>query len=232
MKDMRDAYFDEICNLAIKDRDVIVLADDMEVFSLRELRKQRPDQFFNMGVAEQNMINVAAGLAASGKKVVIYGISSFVIFRCYEQIKCNICSMGLPVVIVGIGNGFSFSYDGPSHHGIQDFNVMRSLAGMHVFNPCDESSAQLAANFSCQFEHPTYVRIDKRAYPRIYDKKEPYCIVRRGADLAIVTYDITFDFRLELDLSRFAGVPVDQGRLRQRNTDRHLSITRVAAEEA
>ena len=110
-KDMRDAFFDEIYLESIKNPDLIVITNDMDIFSLRKLKKQRPNQFINVGVAEQNMINIASGLASTGMKVIIYGIAPFVVFRCFEQIKMNICSMNLPVSIVGIGSGVSFAFD-------------------------------------------------------------------------------------------------------------------------
>ena len=134
-KDMRDAFFDEIYLESFKNPDLIVITNDMDIFSLRKLKKQRPNQFINVGVAEQNMINIASGLASTGMKVIIYGIAPFVVFRCFEQIKMNICSMNLPVSIVGIGSGVSFAFDGPTHHAIQDISVMNALPEMSILNP-------------------------------------------------------------------------------------------------
>ncbi len=168
-KDMRDAYFDELYNLGSQDKNVIVLSNDMEVWSLIRFRKDFPQQFINTGVSEQNMINVAAGLASADKKVYVYGISSFVTFRCFEQIKLSICSMNLPVIIIGIGSGMSFSFDGPSHHGMQDVAVMRTLPEITIFNPCDSVSAAACFQFS---DSPTYVRIDKGVFPVFHAQGE------------------------------------------------------------
>lgn len=177
-EDIRDAFFDKICEYAIKDERVIIITDDMDIFSLRNFKKSCPHRFINPGVAEQQIINLAAGLASTGKKVIICGIASFMTFRCYEQIKVNICSMGLPVVIVGMGVGLSFSTDGPTHHGIQDVSIMRSLPEIEIYNPCDATSARKCAEISYFAESPVYVRMDKGVFPEIYgDITDGYCNV-------------------------------------------------------
>jgi transketolase len=176
--DIRDAFFDKICEYAIADERVIIITDDMDIFSLRNFKKTCPHRFINPGVAEQQIVNFAAGLASTGKKVIICGIASFVTFRCYEQIKVNICSMNLPIVIVGMGAGLSFSADGPTHHSIQDVSVMRSLPEIEIYNPCDSLSAQKCAEISYFSKSPVYVRMDKGAFPDIYENlalEHGYC---------------------------------------------------------
>ena len=103
--DIRDAFFDEVSNAARLDPNIVIVTNDMDVFSLRKFKEDFPQRFIDVGVAEQNLINVAAGLASTGKKVVVFGILSFLTTRCYEQIKLNICGMNLPVIIFGIGPG-------------------------------------------------------------------------------------------------------------------------------
>ncbi len=79
MIDIRDAFFDEIYEIASKDKNIVLITNDMDIYSLRQFKEKYPDRFINIGVAEQNMVNVAAGLASCGKKVIIYGISSFLV---------------------------------------------------------------------------------------------------------------------------------------------------------
>ena len=179
-KDMRDAFFDEIYLESINNPNLIVITNDMDIFSLRKLKEQRPNQFINVGVAEQNMINIASGLASCGMKVIIYGIAPFVVFRCYEQIKFNICSMNLPVSIVGIGTGVSFAFDGPTHHAIQDISVMNALPEMHILNPSDSNSAKHCSDMILKNENPFYVRLDKGVHPKIHNFKkfESYKIIK------------------------------------------------------
>lgn len=164
-EDLRDAFFSVILERARENPDLIVVTNDMDVFALREIREKYPSQFVDVGVAEQNMFNVAAGLASTGKQVVVFGISSFLAFRGYEQLRVNIGSMNLPVIIVGIGTGYSFSYDGPTHFGVDDFAVLKTIPELSVHNPGDVRSARHVAELSLKSEGPVFVRLDKGAYP-------------------------------------------------------------------
>lgn len=168
-KDIRDAFFDEVYEIASKDKNVIFISADADAFSLRRYKKELPEQFINVGVAEQNMVLLATGFAMAGKRVFIYSITPFITMRCYEQLKVNVCSMNLNVVIVGTGSGFSFSYDGPTHHATQDIAVMRTLPEVKILNPCDEVTAQQAAKIAYTNTGPTFVRIDKGAFNKLYN---------------------------------------------------------------
>ena len=106
--DYRNAFFDELVKIGIKDRNVIFLSVDTDADSLQIFKKKFPERFINTGVAEQETINLAAGLALSGKKVFIYSLLPFITMRCFEQIKINICSLKLPITIIGLGTGLSF----------------------------------------------------------------------------------------------------------------------------
>ena len=171
-KDIRDSFFDQIYEMACKDKNIIFISADADAFSLRQFKENLPDQFINVGVAEQNMALVATGLALEGKRVFIYSITSFIAMRCFEQLKVNICSMNLPISIIGLGSGYSFSYDGPTHHATQDIAIMRTLPEVTILNPCDEISAKHAATRCCTANSPIYVRIDKGAHNKIYDTKD------------------------------------------------------------
>jgi transketolase len=163
--DIRDAFFDEIYALAQADRNLVFLTDDMDAFALRQFKATLPKQFINIGVAEQNMINLAAGLASCGKRVFAYGIAPFVTLRCYEQIKVNLCSMNLGVTVIGVGSGFSFGFDGPTHHGTQDVAIMRALPEITILNPSDAGLAAACARWSYESNSPVYVRLDKGVFP-------------------------------------------------------------------
>ena len=169
--DIRDAFFDEIYEIGKADRNMLFLTDDMDAFGLRKFVRDFPAQFINIGVAEQNQVNVATGLTLCGKKVFIFGICSFMTMRCFEQIKFNICGMNLPVVVVGVGAGFSFDSDGPALHGTQDIAIMRSLPEMTIYNPPDAMSASAVARLAYEKDGPSYIRLDKGVYPVIYENK-------------------------------------------------------------
>ncbi|MCH7839970.1 MAG: 1-deoxy-D-xylulose-5-phosphate synthase, partial [Planctomycetes bacterium] len=104
------------------------------------MRQNLPDQYLNAGIAEQNLISVAAGLALGGKIPFVYGIATFMTMRFFEQIRNDLCSMNLPVTIVASGAGFSYSGDGPTHHAVQDVAIMRTLPNMTILNPSDATA--------------------------------------------------------------------------------------------
>ena len=109
---MRDAFLSMLYQKAIGDPDIILLTNDQGAISLDDFKEKLPNQFFNIGISEQNIISVAAGLVLTGKKVYVYSLLSFIFLRCYEQIKIDLCAMKLPVTIVGVGSGYSYSPDG------------------------------------------------------------------------------------------------------------------------
>ncbi len=171
-KDIRDAIFDEIYKLAEEDEDVIVLTADADSFGLRKFKKNFPERFINVGVAEQNMITVAAGMALSNKKVFVCAIAPFVTLRCLEQIKVTICSMNLPVFIIGMGIGLSFDFDGPTHHSICDIGVMSNLPEISIYNPIDQLSGEYVVRESYIKKNPSYIRLDKGIFSSLYYSEE------------------------------------------------------------
>ncbi|OGZ27150.1 MAG: hypothetical protein A2365_00575 [Candidatus Nealsonbacteria bacterium RIFOXYB1_FULL_40_15] len=170
--DIRDAFFEEVYQIAKNNKNVVFITADADAFSLEKYKRDFPSRFVNAGVAEQNMVSLATGLALSGKKVFIYCLIPFIAMRCYENIKSNICSMKLPVVIVGAGAGLSFEFDGPTHHAVSDIAVMRTLPEIAIFNPSDAYSAKFSAQASYMAEGPTYVRLDKGFGGEIYKEGE------------------------------------------------------------
>ena len=163
--DIRDVFFDRLYELGSQNSNIIIISADMDAFSLRRFANDFPKQYLNIGVSEQNMINVATGLAISGKIVFCYSIASFATLRCLEQIKVNICSMNLPVTIVGAGAGFSFGYDGPTHHGTQDISAMRLLPEMSILELSSNDVAVNAIDYILENKTPYYIRLDKGPFP-------------------------------------------------------------------
>ena len=140
---MRQAVFEALYEVARKNEDVILLVSDTGAIVLDQFRAEMPERIINVGIAEQNMIGVAAGLAMEGKKVYAYAIIPFVTMRCYEQIRVDLCCESLPVKLLGVGPGYDYSTLGPTHHGLEDMALMRALPGMQVFSPCDETQARV-----------------------------------------------------------------------------------------
>lgn len=192
--DIRDAFFDELYNIAMNDNDVILLTVDLGSFSLEKFKKDLKDQYINIGVAEQNLASIAAGLTLEGKNVFIYGITPFVTMRCYEQIKVDISGMHLPVKIIGSGPGIVYSNDGPTHHAIQDISVMRALPEMTIFNLSDQTMSSTIAKIAYESKNPVYIRIDKGKFPILYqenyDFSDGLSHLKKGQDILIITTGI------------------------------------------
>ena len=191
-KDIRDAFFDRLYDIAGEDKNVIFLTADMGAFSLVKFKKDLPKQFINVGVAEQNMVSIAAGLTLTGKKVFIYTIIPFATLRCYEQIKIDICAMNLGVTIVGIGAGLSYGSDGPTHHGTSDIAVMRTLPEITILNPSDSVAAEKCAEIAYKSNAPVYIRLDRGKLPLIYEQNKSdfsdgISEVKEGDDLTIIS---------------------------------------------
>lgn len=167
--DMRDVFFNSLYEIISKDKNVIVLTADHGAFGLDQIRKDFPKQYINVGIAEQNMISVAAGLALSGKIVYVYSIINFVTLRCLEQINIDISSMNLHVNIIGVGAGFTYSTDGPTHHGVQDVAIMSCIPRMTIYNCSDANSTKYFANIGYLLPGPKYFRIEKGTVPNLYN---------------------------------------------------------------
>jgi len=189
--DIRDVFFDKLYELGSQNSNIIIISADMDAFSLRKFATDFPKQYMNIGVSEQNMINVAAGLAIAGKIVFCYSIASFATLRCLEQIKVNICSMNLPVTIVGAGAGFSFGYDGPTHHGHQDVSSMRLMPEMNIIELSSNDVADKALDYVIEANSPCYIRLDKGLFPDWRhiesDFEKGYRIIRPLTDINLIS---------------------------------------------
>lgn len=234
--DIRDAFFDEVYSIASKDPNVMFLTADMGALSLERLKNDLRNQYINVGVAEQNLVSTAAGLALAGKKVFVYSIASFMALRCYEQIKIDLCAMRLPVTIIGSGPGIAYSSDGPTHHAIEDIAIMRALPGMTIFNPSDPLTAVASARLSYKSGGPVYVRIDKGKLPVLHDEKEDFSdgltVLKEGRDLMIITTGVMVHeaFKVVNELGKYsinAGV-VDLYRLKPINEKMFLAVIEKA----
>lgn len=169
MDDNRDLLFNELIKTATKNKKYVFLCNDMDVFSLINFKKKYPERVINVGVAEQNLVNVAAGLASQGFIPIVYGILPFLVYRCFEQIKFNIDSMQLKVLFVGIGTGHSFSWDGPTHYGVTDLSILNSLPNFIISNPIDKTSIMSTLNvFNKIKDKSMFIRLEKGEFKNIH----------------------------------------------------------------
>jgi len=189
--DMRDTFLARLYDAARIDPRIMILSDDFGAPMLDRYRQDLPDQFINAGISEQNIIGVAAGLAASGFRPVVYSIATFTTLRCFEQIKIDLCVMNLPVTILAVGTGYAYSGDGPTHHATEDIAVMRTLANLSIYSPCEPAQCiHLAATVGTT-AGPRYIRLDRGKWPILglndNDMETGLRVFGDGRDCAIIT---------------------------------------------
>ena len=158
---MRNAFSNALIAAARRDERVVVLTGDHGYSLFNNFRKECPDQFINCGIAEQNMVSVAAGLVKGGFRPVVYALSAFVPIRVFEQIKLDICYEELPVVLIGDGAGVVYSTLGSCHHSTEDVSALRALPNMHILSPGDAFETTAALELAFQTEYPVYIRMGK-----------------------------------------------------------------------
>jgi transketolase len=162
---VRDAFVKVLTDMAPEHPELMFLTGDLGFGVLDNFVARFPRQFLNVGVAEQNMTGLAAGLAMEGHSVFTYSIGNFPTIRCLEQIRNDICYHGANVKIVSVGGGMSYGPVGMSHHATEDLAILRSLPGMQVFSPGDLWEAAQATNYLVSHRGPAYLRLDKSAAP-------------------------------------------------------------------
>ena len=199
---MRDAFLSMLYQKAIEDSDIILLTNDQGAISLDEFKENLPNQYFNVGISEQNIISVAAGLVLSGKKVYVYSLLTFIFLRCYEQIKIDLCAMKLPVTIVGVGSGYSYSPDGPTHHATEDISIIRALPNMTIYSPSDSGIVSALVDITLKSQTPNYIRLDRQTLPLIYSEDDDFqagfSILREGNDVSIISTGVMVHRALEV----------------------------------
>ncbi len=158
---MRDALLARLTKLAAIDKDIVLLTADLGFGVFEDFESKFPGQYFNVGVAEQNMTGLAAGLALEGKKVITYSIGNFPTLRCLEQIRNDACYHELNITIVAAGGGFSYGQLGMSHHATEDISIMRALPNMTVVVPSNPWEAGEAIDALIKNEGVGYLRLDK-----------------------------------------------------------------------
>tara|TARA_R110000868_G_scaffold80875_1_gene229217 strand:+ start:16175 stop:17098 length:924 start_codon:yes stop_codon:yes gene_type:complete len=167
---MRNAFADELTKLGNEDPRVVMLSGDIGNRLFDKYRAAHEDRFFNCGVAEQNMMGVAAGMAMSGLRPIAYTITPFITSRCLEQIRVDVCYQEAPVIIVAVGAGMSYAGLGPTHHSCEDISFLRSLPNMKVVCPADAWEVRAAMRAALQQDNPVYIRMGKKGEPKIHSE--------------------------------------------------------------
>ena len=173
-KFQRDAFIDTLFEYAKNDKKILLLSNDQGAIALDNFREKIPNQYINLGVSEQNIIGVAAGLTKEGFNCFVYSIASFIINRAIEQIKIDLCNMKLPVKIFGVGSGYSYAVDGPTHHATEDIGLLNLMPNMQIFSPSDSLSVETIVKSLIKTNSPAYVRLDREMCSPIYNKSNFY----------------------------------------------------------
>lgn len=158
---MRKAFFDELKTIFETRRDAILLTGDLGWNVFEGFKDCYKDSFYDVGVAEADMIGIASGLAHCGKKPYCYSIIPFLTMRAFEQIRMDVAYHNLDVRLIGFGSGFTYGLEGFSHFGLEDIALMRSLPNMTVVSPSDKAMAKALARVSYDHKGPLYVRLGK-----------------------------------------------------------------------
>jgi transketolase len=188
---MRNAFAKELQEAARRDHRVVLLSGDIGNRLFDNFKSEFPERFYNCGVAEANMMSVAAGLAMSGMRPVVYTITPFVTTRCLEQIRVDVCYHEQPVTIVGVGAGLSYASLGGTHHSCEDIGFLRLLPGMTVVCPGDAVEVRGALRAALRHDRPVYIRLGKKGEPVVHTDEPDFVlgralILRDGSDVALL----------------------------------------------
>lgn len=195
----RDAYGKFLATYAKDNKDIVVLdADLSKSTKTAEFQKVCPERFFNMGIAEQNLMGVAAGLAASGKVPFASTFAMFAAGRAFEIIRNSVCYPNMNVKVCATHAGLTVGPDGASHQAIEDIALMRSLPNMTVINPADGVSAEALLKAAAEYNGPVYVRLGRASVPMCYNSDDTFEIgkakeLKTGSDVTLIATGIMVD---------------------------------------
>ncbi len=206
---MRFVFVEELMKFAKKNKNVYLVTSDLGYRAFEKFAEKYPERFLNVGVSENNMIGVAAGMAMNGKKVFVYSILPFVLFRSLEQIRNNIIHNNLDVKIIGAGGGFSYNIQGISHNTSEDMSISRSLPNLTIYNPGSKIEAKLIFNLMFKSKKPCFAKLGKAPELNLNKKNikinDNAFILTSGKDLTIFStgniLEIVFNAVKKLKLS-------------------------------
>ena len=189
---MRNAFAKQVTELAQRDERVVLLSGDIGNRLFDDLKAKCPGRFFNCGVAEANLIGMAAGMAMSGLRPICYTITPFITYRCMEQIRIDVCYHHQPVIIVGTGSGLSYASLGATHHSCEEMGMLRLLPGLAVVAPADSVEVRGALKAALNHPNPVYIRIGKKGEPVVHKTEIDFQIgkaisVRDGTDVCLLS---------------------------------------------
>jgi transketolase len=233
---MRDAFLERTWQAMAEDEKIFFTSADFGSPVLDKIRSDFPSRFVNVGIAEQNLINVSAGLALEGYKVFAYAIAPFITMRCYEQVRVSLALLSevrpMNINLIGVGAGYSYVVSGPTHQCYEDITLMRALPNFQVFSPSDHITASAIFDRCHQTVGPKYLRFDAQILPVIYEDTVPdlqkgfnehrrgdnICLIAKGYMLhtalkvadALINEGVNVGIIDLFDLARFSSTDLEQ----------------------
>lgn len=232
---MRERLSTLITEFAKQDPRAIVLSGDHGYALFDDIRRHCSDQFINVGVMEQAMVGMAAGLAKTGSRPIVYGLSAFVPIRVLEQIKLDVCYSNLPVIFLGDGAGLVYTTLGSSHQCAEDIAALRPMPSIQIFTPADEHELAICFEEALKSNAPSYIRIGKSDRPVVHSKAplstEPAMLHQGTTTFGIISIgsmtSISRSIACEFNLTHFSFPrvkPFPHGILAKLATFEHLIV--------
>ena len=189
---MRNTFIKTLTDISHSDDSVYIISGDAGFGVFEDYKSLKPDRFINAGIAEANMIGYSAGLAMTGFNVFVYNIIPFVLYRCYEQVRNDICYQKVPVTLIGIGSGLTYAPAGMTHYGVEDLTICQTLPNLVVISPSDPVETEAAVRYAAKSENPVYIRVAKSGEQVVRvsgcsDILSP-AVISDGGEVAILTY--------------------------------------------
>ncbi len=226
---MRTAFIKQLTEEARHNDKIFLLVGDLGYSVIEEFAALFPDRYLNVGIAEQNMTGIAAGLAMEGYTVFTYSIGNFPTLRCMEQIRYDVCYHNLDVKIVAVGGGYAYASLGASHHATEELGMLRTIPGITVAAPGDPKEARLVTSMLANTYGPAYIRLGKAGEPEVHQNLQHIDIgvplmVIKGTGKAVFTtgamlkyaHDFIINNQLDWSLYSFPIIkPIDREALHQ-----------------
>lgn len=189
---MRDAFFDALVELARDDERVWALTGDLGIGLFDEFERVAPGRYLNVGIAEQNLVGLAAGLAYAGQVPFAYSIAPFITSRPHDQIRVDVAMANAGVKLVGVGGGLAYGYLGPTHHAIDDLALMRALPNLTVLAPGDPGEVRRATRAAFALDGPVYLRLGKNGERDVIGPDASFVVgraatLREGSDVTLAS---------------------------------------------
>lgn len=233
---MRTAFVNSFLQLVECGHNIHLLTADLGFKVFDPIRDTYPDRFTNVGVAEANMIGIAAGMAMRGIKVFCYSIAPFVIFRTLDQIRADLCHMQLPVILVAAGGGVHYAVEGMTHHAIEDIAIARALPGLTVLAPGDPLECEVLMKGAINLEGPCYLRLGGDNNPVVYENSqrprfgEISCLQPDGNIAIIANGEMLLRAKKAMELLKKEGIICRLYSIHTLKPIDHLTIEKIARE--